>query len=219
MAPGPLAAKVSESKKYRFRVAEHTRELCRIVFYEKVESGWEEIGASGYAIQDAKDAGLTDNATWKKHPRNMLYARAMSNGVKWYCPDLFGCAIYTEGDEVDGKSIDSVEQARATVTPPSRPATIRGRFEESKEAPVQEAVVDVVEEEPADAQPKGMSPELREEAVAKIMGMAGQGIPELVQQAAEDVLGFSEISPEALSEATDDDLKQLGVKLRDVINA
>jgi hypothetical protein len=25
----------------------------------------------------------------------MLYARALSNGAKWYCPDVFGGPIYT----------------------------------------------------------------------------------------------------------------------------
>ena len=31
-----------------------------------------------------------------KFPRNMLFARAMSNGQKWYCPDAFnGATVYT----------------------------------------------------------------------------------------------------------------------------
>ena len=29
----------------------------------------------------------------------MLFARAMSNGAKWHCPDVFGGAIYNESDE------------------------------------------------------------------------------------------------------------------------
>jgi hypothetical protein len=37
----------------------------------------------------------------------MLYARALSNGAKWYCPDVFGGPIYTPdelGAVVDGET-------------------------------------------------------------------------------------------------------------------
>jgi hypothetical protein len=31
-----------------------------------------------------------------KFPRNMLFARCISNGVKWFCPDIFlGAPVYT----------------------------------------------------------------------------------------------------------------------------
>ena len=38
--------------------------------------------------------------SWKHYPRNMLFSRAISNGAKWYCPDLFGGPVYTP-DEMD----------------------------------------------------------------------------------------------------------------------
>lgn len=59
---------------------------------------------------DGEDATITykrrEKASegWEKYPRNMLFARAMSNGVKWYCPDLFGgVPIYTEADVFDDR--------------------------------------------------------------------------------------------------------------------
>ena len=55
-----------------------------------------------FSIADAKKAG-TKNLD--KFPRNMLFARAMSNGVRWYCPDVMnGSAVYTPeelGADVD----------------------------------------------------------------------------------------------------------------------
>jgi len=42
-------------------------------------------------IEDAKKQG-TKNLD--KFPKNMLYARAMSNGQKWFCPDVFQMAVY-----------------------------------------------------------------------------------------------------------------------------
>lgn len=61
---------------------------------------------SDFTIKDAKRAGLYDrkgpkggDGNWKKFPRNMLFARAMSNGVAWFCPEVMGAVrIYTPGE-------------------------------------------------------------------------------------------------------------------------
>ena len=50
------------------------------------------IGNSTFTIDDAKKAG-TKNVD--KFPKNMLFARAMSNGVRWYTPDIFNGSVYT----------------------------------------------------------------------------------------------------------------------------
>jgi hypothetical protein len=42
-------------------------------------------------LEDAKKAG-TKNLD--KYPKNMLFARAISNGVKWYTPDVFAGPVY-----------------------------------------------------------------------------------------------------------------------------
>jgi hypothetical protein len=42
-------------------------------------------------MEDAKKAG-TKNLD--KFPKNMLFARAISNGVKWYTPDVFSGPVY-----------------------------------------------------------------------------------------------------------------------------
>jgi hypothetical protein len=39
---------------------------------------------------------------WEKYPRNMLFARAMSNGVAFHCPDVMnGIRVYAEGEIVE----------------------------------------------------------------------------------------------------------------------
>src|SRR5690606_34309631 len=95
---GLMAAKVKGSGRYDFRVREMTDKVCSIEFFEHGES----IGTSTFTIEDAKKAG-TKNLD--KFPRNMLYARAMSNGVRWFCPDVFTTPAYTPeelGAQVDG---------------------------------------------------------------------------------------------------------------------
>jgi hypothetical protein len=83
-----MAAAVKRTTRYNYRVTEHTDKVCEIEFTE----GGQPCGRSRFTDADAKKAG-TQNM--EKYPRNMLFARAMSNGVKWYCPDVFGGPIYT----------------------------------------------------------------------------------------------------------------------------
>lgn len=59
-------------------------------------------GISRFTLDDARKAGLIkDNAraTWNATPRNMLLARTMSNGVKWFVPEVLGgLPVYVEGE-------------------------------------------------------------------------------------------------------------------------
>jgi hypothetical protein len=84
---GVIASAVKNSAKYDFKVKELTDLICSIDFFE----GKEFIGNSTFTIADAKKQA-TKNL--EKFPRNMLYARAMSNGQKWFCPDVFQMAVY-----------------------------------------------------------------------------------------------------------------------------
>ena len=97
-----MASAVKSNPKYDYRVREMTAEVCRIEFFERVDGKRESIGISEFTIAEARKAG-TKNLD--KFPKNMLFARAMSNGIRWYCPDVFaGNPTYTPeelGAEVD----------------------------------------------------------------------------------------------------------------------
>ena len=84
---GLMAATVKGSGKYDYRVKESTEKICSIDFFQ----GKEKLGSSTFTLEDAKKAG-TKNLD--KFPKNMLFARAMSNGQKWYCPDVFAGPVY-----------------------------------------------------------------------------------------------------------------------------
>jgi hypothetical protein len=104
-----IAGLIKRSGKYDFRVKLEP-ESCVITFFQDGQ----EIGVSSFTRADATAAGLWGNAgPWKQHPRNMLYARAMSNGAKWYCPDVFSGPVYTPeefGVEIDGETGEVIEQ-------------------------------------------------------------------------------------------------------------
>lgn len=103
-----MAAAIKRHPNYTYRVKEHTAERCAIDFIEHGVL----IGESTFSMEDAKLAGLASGENYRKYPKNMLFSRALSNGAKWYCPDVFGGApIYTPdelGAEVDGETGDVV---------------------------------------------------------------------------------------------------------------
>ena len=85
---GLMAGRVKSSGKYDYAVKEHTDKICSIDFTQDGVI----IGNSTFTMEDAKKAG-TKNLD--KFPKNMLFARAISNGVKWFTPDIFTSSVYT----------------------------------------------------------------------------------------------------------------------------
>lgn len=100
MSAGLMSSLIKASGRYTWRVLEHTDKTCRLMFLEKDgKGGWMEIGEAAFSMEDAARAGLTGRDPWKKYPKNMMFARALSNGARWYCADVFGGAVY-EPDEL-----------------------------------------------------------------------------------------------------------------------
>lgn len=112
LAANLMAHAIKRTSKYDYRVVELTNQACSIEFYENGQA----IGTSTFTLDDAKRAG-TKNID--KFPRNMLFARALSNGAKWYCPDAFGGAQVYAPEEFGLEQRDDgsyIEQATETVT-------------------------------------------------------------------------------------------------------
>lgn len=83
-----MSSLIKRSKKYDYTVDEHTSEICKITFYDTSKNDGELLGTSEFTIKDAARAGIVNNTNWKNWPKNMLFARALSNGARWYCPDV-----------------------------------------------------------------------------------------------------------------------------------
>lgn len=123
-----MAAQVKSSPKYDYRVKTQTAELCEIEFFQEGKS----IGTSSFSIAEARKAG-TQNLD--RFARNMLFARAMSNGVKWYTPDVFMSGpVYTaeelgyDNTDLDGAAIvpeKPFEEADVVAPPKPRTQTIQ----------------------------------------------------------------------------------------------
>ena len=109
-----MASAVKSNPRYDYKVRQMTDTVCEIEYFQRSGDKWESLGISKFTIDDARKAG-TKNLD--KFPRNMLFARAMSNGVRWYVPDVFGTAVYTpeelgaevneEGDVIEGSVVEA----------------------------------------------------------------------------------------------------------------
>ena len=90
-----MASLVKKSTKYDYEVKVLDDKTCTIIFTERgSEDQNMPLEESTFTFADAAKAGLVNKDVWKNYPRNMLFARALSNGVRWYCPDVI-CGYYT----------------------------------------------------------------------------------------------------------------------------
>ncbi len=97
-----MAAAVKASGRYDYRVRKMDDDGVSIEFFQVAGAKLESLGVSTFTKGDAAKAG-TQNL--QKFARNMLFARAMSNGVRWYCPDVFmSGSVYTP--EEMGATVD-----------------------------------------------------------------------------------------------------------------
>lgn len=118
-----IAAAIKASPKYDYRVRKLDSTGCELEFFERAAAPgrMESIGISIFTAEDARAAGTQNMA---KFARNMLFARAISNGARWYCPDLFsGNPVYVPeelGAQVDGEGnvIDHPQAQRPQLVAP-----------------------------------------------------------------------------------------------------
>ena len=100
-----MASAVKRSGRYTYKVKELTDKKAAIEFFELFPKVFS-LGISDFTMQEAAKAGLANKDNWKKYPKNMLFARAISNGIRFYCPEVMnGNVVYTP-DEL-GKNEDS----------------------------------------------------------------------------------------------------------------
>lgn len=118
-----IATLIKNDPRYDFRVLKLDDTECALAFYESGQM----VGESRFTAADAKKAGTKN---MERFPRNMLFARAISNGARWYTPGIFGGApVYTpeelgatvdeEGNVIEGEVVTPTPQPEPPQTPPA----------------------------------------------------------------------------------------------------
>lgn len=97
------------------RVAKTGNTACTVQYREQ---GWDGVSEYTFTIEDAKQAGVTNNPTWKAYPAAMLRARTISAVVRFafpeciaglYTPEELGASVTVDADGevriVDGEVV------------------------------------------------------------------------------------------------------------------
>lgn len=131
-----MAAAVKANPRYDYRVRKMEDDEVILDFFERIDGKLEKIGTSTFSAKDAQRAGTQNMG---RFPRNMLFARAISNGIRWYCPDVFsgnatyipeelGAVVDDDGNITEIPEIQQPEaqqeviEAEATPIPAEQPA-------------------------------------------------------------------------------------------------
>jgi hypothetical protein len=114
-----LAQAVRRHPVYDYRVLEKSATVCRIRFLAAGET----LGDETFTIEMAERAGLLKNPTWRSYPEAMLFARALTAGMRAHCPDaLNGAAAYTPeelGSTQPAEPVQAVQVAEVQQQAPS----------------------------------------------------------------------------------------------------
>ena len=178
-----MASAVKANPKYDYRVREHSNDVCKIEFFEIIDGKRESIGVSEFTAKDAQIAGVQN---MQKYARNMLFARAMSNGIKWYCPDVFaGNTTYVPeelGVEVDGEGVPvSIEE----LTP-----KVQTIVEEAQEQIIEGEIVEPINNTPAEEKPAEAQEKPKFDEIEFLKNWKHRsGLPSITLQAACEVQG------------------------------
>ncbi len=99
---------------YDYRILRLDNQACEIRFFHH---GQPLEPISSFTIDDAKQAKLIGKDIYQAYPRNMLFARALTNGAKWHCPHLFSGA--TLAGESNAELEEDGEVVISAPTPPT----------------------------------------------------------------------------------------------------
>lgn len=104
---------------YSWRPVVHTDKQCTLRFWDKNGPMTDVDGKPldvTITIEDAERAGWVQNSrgsgkvgNYDKVPKNMLFARVISNFHRWYAPHVVGAQVYDAGEIMD-RVIEATEE-------------------------------------------------------------------------------------------------------------
>lgn len=106
---------VKRSPRHDYQVRERSDKQAAIEFFRDGKS----LGISTFTMANAVAMGKAGGQQYKAQPATMLFARAMSQGVRTFCPEVTGGPMFTP-DELGAKVDDAGE---VVGDPQAAPAT------------------------------------------------------------------------------------------------
>jgi len=99
IAGNTIAGKIKAHPRYDYNIIHSGVDYCEIEFFENQVS----VGTSKFTYEKAQKIGLTKNSVWQDYTQTMLFNRAVSQGYKIFCPDIFNYTVYTDADDNIGE--------------------------------------------------------------------------------------------------------------------
>lgn len=152
--------------------------------FETKRQGHPEPTSYTYTLNDAKVASLLSKDNWKKHPREMLLARASSGLCRQVYPDLLAGIVYTPEEAAEGVAeVKDVTPVVVDGDKADKLAANLGYIPEEHQVPEEELEKYRVEPEPvtvpAEVEREPMSPdEVPDEATEALDEAIKPGEPE-----------------------------------------
>lgn len=126
-----MAGLIKASGDWDYKTLQWTDKVAEIQFLQSGGHGkWDpQTPTSVFTLEDAKRAGLLDKkgGVWQKYPRNLLWARALTNGFGIFCPHLAnGMPVYgldeqevkvLETPGIDKKALPSLDLSQLDQEP------------------------------------------------------------------------------------------------------
>lgn len=171
------ASFVKKSKKYDYKVLEKNDKVCEVQIIEVATK--EVLGSVRKEFKVLQDRGVINSwnkdtkqfelkSNWKRYPENMLFARAISDAVKFFCPDVFNTAVYV-ADEFDVE----VDENETPIQP-------KQANSKQPEYAAFEPVTPPTIQAPAPVQPEPLTPEQVADKVNALVGaFEAKGIDKL----------------------------------------
>jgi hypothetical protein len=160
------ATLINSAPDYKMKVLEITPTICTIEVYRKnAENEFKKLATESFSWEDAVAAGYTTGAnahSYKKTPRNMLFARCVSNIWRWHCSEL----EYRRPGDI--KEFSTPELEGETSAPNGKQDFVEGEVIESNEVIEGEVVItdktkETVEAESPEAEFSGPAEEAEED--------------------------------------------------------
>jgi hypothetical protein len=168
-----LAAQVKRSAAYDYIPREVTERTARIEFFQ----GGESVGFSEFNLAEAERAGLTRKTNFQRYPSDMLFARALSRGVRRFCPDVTAGSPAYVPEELGGEDLNA--EAPPVERPPEEPLPPPSPIEPRPEPP--------------DPEPEPLPPAAEEEELIRIEALDAEGVRQLGRMIGRAGLGFNRL--------------------------
>jgi hypothetical protein len=157
-----MASLIKQSGEWDYETLKWDNKGSEIQFLKRVAGKWvPQTPTSSFTMEDAKLAGVLNrkDSPWLHYPKNMCWARALSNGFGIFCPHLAnGLPVYGVSDEETRTPANAPGAAGFAQAGSDIPDA---EFEPLKLFPVPE-----IKSEPGE--------KLTEEQVGKLLALAGQ---------------------------------------------